>query len=308
MSPNPVTRSPGHPMGTPSPSPQVWGSLGGWLQGGTARLRASVSLRARVCRAGIRGGTPQPGGPGWPRTPASAPPGHLGTPEQGLPPVVLSWRGITLINPCWGSAGAAGVTGAGTEGTAWGHRGWHRGVPQERCLAPVGAAEGVSPGWGGVVGEGVPQRWVGVAGPRGAPLTLPVPLLQPLGHQDGEWPPGGREGGSGRRWVPHPGGAQALVNPGSAGHSRCAHRPRDPTGTRGSFVSRWRLAVPRVPKAAALRPAPAAPRHPDTPTHAWAVASCGPLPSAPCQHPTPIPAPYQPLNPTPALCQPHANH
>jgi len=124
--------------------------------------------------------------------------GDLGDPGVGggCPRPVLSWRRITLI-----PAGAQPrVTEAGTEGTTWGHRGWHRGDnPGSAGLAPrdapgrvpgppLGAEEGPWALWGW--GRGSPALgggdWEGGdASPR-TPLTLPVRLLQPLGHQDGE--------------------------------------------------------------------------------------------------------------------------
>ena len=160
------------------------------------------SCAVSVPRGGGRGGGGGEAPAAWVHTPRA--PWHPGA--GGAPGCAeLAWD---YTNPCSGSAGAAGVTGAGTEGTTGGHRGWHQGVPQKGCLAPVGAAEGVSWalwGWGGgslALGGG----GQGVMGPRGAPLTLPLCSLQPLVTRMVSDPQ--VCGGSGRRWVPHPSGAQ----------------------------------------------------------------------------------------------------
>lgn len=167
------------------------------------------------------------------------------------------------------------------------------------------------PGLGGCCGRGGPQHWVGVAGgwqvPREVPLTLPVRLLQPFGHQDGEWPPGGgnrAEVGAPARW------GTAPVSPGGAGHccreaggvASCAHPPRDPVGTRGRFV--------RELAATAAGTAPPSPRRwlcarhpqpPDTPTHVWAAAPCAPLPRG---SPLPPRLPHVPHASILPLCPP----
>lgn len=162
-------------------------------------------------------------------------PGCLGPhPQDTLPPL-----GQGLPPGCAELAWDYANSLLGLSPSCWGHRGWHRGDNLGSLRgAPggVGAAGGVPcglRGWGGG-GRGVTR-------PQGAPLTLLIHLLQPLSHQDGEWPPGGGGPGGGGCRVPR---GTAPVSPGSAGHGHgaagsvasCAHPPRDPTGTRGRFV------------------------------------------------------------------------
>lgn len=145
---------------TPSPGPglptgAVGAELGapGWVAASGHRSAPCLSfpscpgLPGTLLGAGapLRGTTTT----GRSQIPGSTSPGHLGTPGHGVPPdgAELAWD---YANPCSGSAGAGGVTGAGTEGTTRGHSGWHRGVPREWCPALVGAAGGGVPstGWG----------------------------------------------------------------------------------------------------------------------------------------------------------------
>lgn len=206
MSLNPVTGS-WSPHGD---TPQGWGTLSGWLQVGSAQLCASVSLCDQVCQAPCWELGHPTRGAGRPRMPGSASPGHLAPPGQGLPPAVLSWHGITLI-PARTQPELLGSPGLAPRGQP----GVTKGCPRRGGCCWRGALRAA----------GLGREWPGVTHPQGAPLTLLIHLLQPLSHQDGEWP---RVGGSRRRWEPCPTGH----SPGEP--RQCRARPRG-RGQRGEL-------------------------------------------------------------------------